>query len=193
MSSWSFLSCFCDSIFLARQVWGAAGLQQFPHKDWARALEHCPLSPHSPQHCGPVAGGILPLGHSGELLAGWPGRQSAQALQRLGAARQHQRHEGETVQDAGPRLRGLPAGGPSQDRWCLLGVGEVVSWGEWVCSNLEQPAACLFPPSNFSSSLHLSLYPFSFLFSTFFFSFFIPLPADMLIIESLRWKDKYKT
>ncbi|XP_054313080.2 CHD1 helical C-terminal domain containing protein 1 isoform X2 [Pongo pygmaeus] len=71
---------------------------------------------------GSVAGDILCLGCAGEVLAGRPGRQSAQALRCLGAAPQHQRREGAAVQDAGPGSReplaqGAKIPGPCQKRF----------------------------------------------------------------------------
>ncbi|XP_005257090.1 CHD1 helical C-terminal domain containing protein 1 isoform X1 [Homo sapiens] len=67
-------------------------------------------------------GDILRLGCAGEVLAGRPGRQSAQALPCMGAAQQHQRHEGAAVQHADPRSREPPAWaakipGPCQERF----------------------------------------------------------------------------
>ena len=103
-------------------MFGAARRQQFPNRAMASTTERGPSSPHfSTLETLATAGNFLVLGRSGELLAGQPGRLSAQDLQRLGAAQQHQRHEGEAVQDAGPRQRGLSAGGakiqsPSQER-----------------------------------------------------------------------------
>ncbi|XP_025707206.1 CHD1 helical C-terminal domain containing protein 1 isoform X3 [Callorhinus ursinus] len=80
------------------------------------------LQVHQEQPDGRVPGDVLPLGHPGELPAGRPGGQSAQAVQCVGAAQQHQLHEGEAVQDAGAWPRGLPAGGattpgPGQERF----------------------------------------------------------------------------
>ncbi|XP_030866833.1 CHD1 helical C-terminal domain containing protein 1 isoform X1 [Gorilla gorilla gorilla] len=67
-------------------------------------------------------GDILRLECAGEVLAGRPGRQSAQALPCVGAAQQHQRREGAAVQDADPRSREPPAWaakipGPCQERF----------------------------------------------------------------------------
>ena len=53
---------------LAVQARGAAWLQQLPNTGRARDLAGRPLSP--PQHSGPLADGLLPLGRPGELLAG---------------------------------------------------------------------------------------------------------------------------